>query len=51
LFVLNKKTGLKWDVDGELLERLKKNPDYEVIEKPKQETKKDDSKKKSAAKK
>ncbi|MEC1726925.1 hypothetical protein P9E34_19640 [Schinkia azotoformans] len=32
MFVLNKKTGLKWDVEGELLDRLLKSEDYEVVE-------------------
>ncbi|MEC1725856.1 hypothetical protein P9E34_14150 [Schinkia azotoformans] len=32
MFVLNKKTGLKWDVEGELLDRLLKSEDYEVVD-------------------
>lgn len=31
MFVRNKKTGLKWDVEGELLERLLKSDDYEKV--------------------
>ncbi|WP_226087479.1 hypothetical protein [Mesobacillus sp. S13] len=31
MYVLNKKTGLKWDVEGELLERLLKSDDYEKV--------------------
>jgi hypothetical protein len=31
MFVKNKKTGLKWDVEGELLERLLKSEDYEAV--------------------
>lgn len=51
MFVLNKKTGLTWDVEGELLDRLLKSDDYEVVkeekvEKPKASTKKAVSKKK-----
>ncbi|WML44084.1 hypothetical protein [Neobacillus sp. PS3-40] len=46
MFVLNKKTGLTWDVEGELLERLLKLDDYEKVkikdqlEKPNQSPKK-----------
>ncbi|MFK3812386.1 hypothetical protein [Bacillus halotolerans] len=32
MFVLNKKTGLTWNVEGALLDRLLKSPDYEVVE-------------------
>lgn len=39
MFVLNKKTGLKWDVEGELLDRLLKSEDYEVIKTVQEEKK------------
>jgi hypothetical protein len=31
MLVLNKKTGLTWDVEGELLERLLASDDYEEV--------------------
>lgn len=30
--VRNKRTGLIWEVEGEHLKRLSKNPDYEILE-------------------
>jgi hypothetical protein len=47
MLILNKKTGLKWDVEGELLERLLKSDDYEVVkeDKPMTEEKSSPSKK------
>lgn len=32
MWVRNKKTGLAWEVFGELKERLSKSQDYEIIE-------------------
>lgn len=45
MFVLNKKTGLTWNVEGELLERLLKSPNYEIIESKEKPVRKPRSKK------
>ena len=34
MWVCNKETGLIWEVDGELADRLSQHPDFEVIPAP-----------------
>ncbi|WP_169775955.1 hypothetical protein [Priestia koreensis] len=40
MFLLNKKTGVQWDVEGELMERLLKDDDYELVKEEKKASKK-----------
>lgn len=38
MWVKNKVTGLIWEVEGELAERLSNSPDYEIVEEDLEET-------------